>query len=150
MTQTTITITNTVTGQKAQFPPPFNPMSLSKIGVDETFEKEVFVDGVDTFGYGLDGYLTFYELKDFLRSYQNRQNPFHFDYMMLGRLQEDCNYYLGNGNGDENRLWADNVEAQIAEMKKIWKKFPQGEKPEWLTWEEILEYEKKMEQRKYL
>ena len=70
--------------------------------------------------------------------------------MMLGRLQEDCNYYLRNGNGDENRLWADNVEAQIAEMKKIWKKFPQGEKPEWLTWEEILEYEKKMEQRKYL
>ena len=44
--------------------------------------------------------------------------------MMLGRLQEDCNYYLGKGNGDENRLWADNVEAQIAEMKKYGKSFP--------------------------
>ena len=76
MTQATITITNTVTGQKAQFPPPFNPMSLSKIGVDETFEKEVFVDGVDTFGYGLDGYLTFYELKDFLRVIKIDRTPF--------------------------------------------------------------------------
>ncbi|MFS9227530.1 hypothetical protein [Streptococcus gordonii] len=36
MTQATIIITNTVTEQKAQFPLPFDPMSLSKIGVDET------------------------------------------------------------------------------------------------------------------
>ncbi|WP_263281044.1 LPD11 domain-containing protein [Streptococcus sanguinis] len=29
-------------------------------------------------------------------------------------------------------------------MKKLWKKFPEGEKPEWLTWEEILQYERRM------
>ncbi|MDW7798757.1 LPD11 domain-containing protein [Streptococcus canis] len=143
-----ITITNPTTRQRAQFPLPFSLRSLSKIGIDETFEKQVFVEGVDTFGYGVDGYLTLYELKSFLRDYKNRQNPYHFDYMMLSRLQEDCDIYLRNG--DENRLWAENVEAQIAEMKKIWKKFPETEKPNWLTWEQLLRYEQKMKRRKYL
>jgi hypothetical protein len=28
-------------------------------------------------------------------------------------------------------------------MKKLWKKFPEDLKPQWISWEEILEYEKK-------
>ena len=139
-----ITIINTLTKQQAQFPLPFRLSSLSKIGVDETFEGVVFVDGVETFDYGLDGYLTFYELKDFLQHYINQQNPYYSNYMMLSRLQQDCDYFLGYGGRYEPQLWAGSVEGQIAEMKKLWQSFPEQEKPEWLTWEQILDYEKKM------
>ena len=29
-------------------------------------------------------------------------------------------------------------------MKRMWISFPDGEKPEWLTWDQILAYEKSM------
>lgn len=67
-----------------------------------------------------------------------------FNYMMLSRLQSDCNYYLGNGGRNIKSLWADDEEEQIDEMKKIYNSFDDDKKPEWLTWEEILEYEKQM------
>lgn len=67
-----------------------------------------------------------------------------FNYMMLSRLKSDCDYFLGFGNHYEGQLWAKSVPDQIAEMKKIWNLFSDDKKPEWLTWEEILDYEKKM------
>lgn len=138
-------VRNTQTGQRAVFPLPFLIGDLEKIGVSENFEGLLFVDGDDdTFGYGSDGYLTVEELRAYLQDYKNRQNPYHFDYMMLSRLQSDCDYFLGYGRFDENRLWAGSVPDQIAEMKKIWKKFPKDEKPEWLSWAYILRYERKM------
>jgi hypothetical protein len=138
-------ITNTRTGQKAKFSLPFPIRQLSKIGVDENFEGELYVDGEDdTFGFGVDGYLTVEELWEYLIDYENRQNPYHFDYMMLSRLQQDCNYFLGYGNRYEEHLWAGNVAGQITEMKRIWRKFPEDSKPEWLTWEGILDYERRM------
>lgn len=62
--------------------------------------------------------------------------------MMLSRLVSDCEYYLGNGNRYPKNLWAKSESEQIEEMKKIWNLLE--EKPEWLTWEQILEYEKQM------
>lgn len=67
-----------------------------------------------------------------------------FQYMMLGRLRSDCDYYLGYGNRNPGRLWAGTPQKQIEEMKKIWLEFADNEKPQWLTWEQILEYEKQM------
>lgn len=63
-----------------------------------------------------------------------------FNYMMLDRLRADCEYYL-NGNRNAKHLWARDEEKHIAEMKRIWNWFPDDKKPEWLTWEQILEYE---------
>jgi hypothetical protein len=65
-----------------------------------------------------------------------------FDYMMLDRLRSDNDYYLGYGNRSERNLWAGNVNDQIDEMKRIWNKLKV--KPEWLSLEDILEYERKM------
>ena len=65
-----------------------------------------------------------------------------FNYMMLGRLKQDCDYFLGHGNGYEKHLWAGNVEDQIAKMKELYNKVP--EKPEWLSSEDIDKYEKDM------
>jgi hypothetical protein len=67
-----------------------------------------------------------------------------FNYMMLGRLQSDCEYYLSYGNRSERQLWAGSVEGQIKEMKRIWHSLPEDKKPEWLSMEDILEYERKM------
>jgi hypothetical protein len=67
-----------------------------------------------------------------------------FDYMMLSRLESDCKYYLGNGNRNKKHLWAGDAKAQIKEMKKLYNELPENRKPEWLTYEEILEYEKLM------
>lgn len=72
-----------------------------------------------------------------------------FNYMLLGRLASDCDYYLGNGNRHDKRLWAGNVDAQIKEMKRLWNGFPKDAKPEWLSMDDILTYEKKMKNQHY-
>lgn len=61
---------------------------------------------------------------------------------MLSRLESDCKYFLGNGNRHEGHLWANSVAGQIEEMKSIWNSLI--EKPEWLTMEQIQEYEAQM------
>lgn len=81
------------------------------------------------------------EYKDILQSDEK------FRYQLLGRLQSDCEYYLGYGNRSKNRLWAEDEVEQIKVMKALWNKFGDDEKPEWLTWNDILEYEIKMTEK---
>lgn len=66
-----------------------------------------------------------------------------FRYGMLNRMQTDCEYFLGYGYRNEKHLWAGDVATQIDYMKQLYNSF--DEKPEWLTWEEILSYEKQMQ-----
>lgn len=75
---------------------------------------------------------------------ESTQSDQQFDYMMLGRLASDCEYFLGNGSGSENSLWAHSVDKQIEEMKRIWNVLVV--KPEWLSMEDILSYEKRMKE----
>ena len=67
-----------------------------------------------------------------------------FNYMMLGRLESDCKYYLGYGYRNAKHLWAGNEEEQINKMKELYNSFADDKKPEWLTYEQILQYEKAM------
>lgn len=69
------------------------------------------------------------ELPDFSKE------PDIFKYQLLGRLQMDCEYYLGYGDRDESKLWAKNVDRQIEIMKNIYESI--DEKPEWINLEEI-------------
>jgi len=62
--------------------------------------------------------------------------------MLLSRLQQDNEYFLNHGNRSIKRLWAGSVKDQIEKMKELWNSVE--EKPEWLSWQEILDYEKKM------
>lgn len=71
-------------------------------------------------------------------------NNLRFNYMMLDRLRQDCNYYLGYADRNKNVLWAKDEIEQIKEMKRIYNIFPENKKPEWLTLEDILNYETKM------
>ena len=72
------------------------------------------------------------------------RHPRERDYMMLSRLQMDCNYFLGNGNGYEGHLYYKSVEEHCDEMEKLWNSFADEDKPEWLTMEQIKEYREKM------
>lgn len=68
-----------------------------------------------------------------------------FRYQLLSRLKSDCDYYLGNGNRFEDHLWAGDVEGHIESMQRLWDSFSENEKPEWLTQEDILEYQQQMQ-----
>ncbi|MFU2124488.1 LPD11 domain-containing protein [Ornithobacterium rhinotracheale] len=64
--------------------------------------------------------------------------------MLLARMQSDCEYYLDYGGRDPKRLWAGDEERQIDLMIKLHDSFKEGEKPQWLTMDKILEYKKEM------
>lgn len=72
------------------------------------------------------------------------KRPEEFRYQLLGRCQCDCLYFLGFGNRSNHRLWAGNVPDHIETMKKLWDSVPEERKPEWLSYEEILEFEAAM------
>jgi hypothetical protein len=65
-----------------------------------------------------------------------------FSYMMLSRLVSDCKYYSRHPH--PKHLWAGNVIGQITEMKRLWNELPLNKKPEWLSMEDILEWEIKL------
>lgn len=67
-----------------------------------------------------------------------------FRYMLLSRMKSDCDYYLGNGSRHAKHLWAGDEVKQIVYMKALWNSFGENDKPEWLTYEQILEYEEKI------
>lgn len=79
------------------------------------------------------------------KKYFENYNEPEFLYQMLGRLESDCKYFLGNGNGAEKHLWALSVDNQISAMKEIYNKLE--EKPEWLSLEQINNYEKEMKDK---
>ena len=59
---------------------------------------------------------------------------------MLSRLKMDCDYYLGTYGCTS--LWGVTIQKHIAEMRRLYDFVP--EKPEWLTIEDIDEYERRM------
>lgn len=63
-----------------------------------------------------------------------------FRYMMLSRMKQDCDYYLGYGNRSTNHLWAGDEVDQLANMKAILDTFEKDDKPEWLTESDLLDY----------
>lgn len=76
-------------------------------------------------------------------NFENKQAN-KFDYMMLSRLQSDCEYFLKNGNGFVGHLYYKDVDRHIEEMKKIYNSFSKEERPEWISLEEIDSYQEKM------
>lgn len=70
------------------------------------------------------------------------QQSTRYRYNMLDRMREDCEYFIGKVGCRPTALWMGDVDAQITIMKAIWNSFE--EKPEWLSMEQIEEYERKM------
>lgn len=79
---------------------------------------------------------------------EDKNDRKEFNYMLLDRLRNDCEYFLNYGNGYEPNLWAGDIDSQISKMKKLYNSFADDEKPEWITIEDINNYEKKMKELK--
>jgi len=75
-----------------------------------------------------------------LQEVLNRDEQFR--YMLLGRLEEDCKFYLGYGARNPKKLWALEEKEHIQYMKALHNSFE--EKPEWLSYNQIEKYEKEM------
>ena len=69
-------------------------------------------------------------------------NSPEFLYSLLSRMQSDCEYFLGCGNRCEKYLWGLTVNEHIEYMKMIYNYLEN--QPEWLSMNDILDYEKKM------
>lgn len=74
----------------------------------------------------------------------SKENDSSFKYQMLDRLKSDCKYFLGNGNGCCKYIWNNNVEDHIQEMKNIYNSFADEDKPDWISLDDINEFESKM------
>lgn len=85
-----------------------------------------------------DCYATLHVYKEINEVIKNQKS----EYMLLGRLQMDCNYYLGAGNRNPKHLWAGTPKEQIEKMKELYSKLVV--KPEWLSEKNISDYEKAM------
>lgn len=79
---------------------------------------------------------------DILEKFNLQGHDSTFYYQFLGRLRSDCEYYLGNGGRYHGHLWTKDEYDQIELMRAIWKLLPK--KPEWLTWEQINEYARRV------
>ena len=85
-----------------------------------------------------DCYATLHVYKEINEVIKNQKS----EYMLLGRLQMDCNYYLGAGNRNSKHLWAGTPKEQIEKMKELYSKLVV--KPEWLSEKNISDYETAM------
>ena len=65
-----------------------------------------------------------------------------FNVMLFGRLQQDCEYYLGYGGRQKKHLWAGDEAEQIQTMKDLYAGF--AVKPDWLDMAGIERYEMQM------
>lgn len=80
-----------------------------------------------------------------MRMEEIRRSASEFLYQLLGRLQSDCKYYLGNGGHYAGHLWARNEREHIETMRNIFRRLCEiGGAPEWITMEEIDEYAEQM------
>lgn len=95
-----------------------------------------------------------YEIINPFSEREKREKEYEFQYMMLSRLRGECIAYFGN-TGDEGQdgmdcryrneqfIWGKDIKVLVAEIKRLWEQIPADIKPEWLTWEQITEYERR-------
>lgn len=67
-----------------------------------------------------------------------------FRYKLLSRMQQDCEYYLGNGNRNPKHLWALEEVEHIKNMISLYNSFSFEDKPEWLTIEQLDNFSKEL------
>lgn len=73
-----------------------------------------------------------------------RSSP-EFLYQLLGRMQSDCDYYLGYGGRYAGHLWALDEREHIETMRNIYRHLCEiGGAPDWISMEDINAYAEQM------
>lgn len=113
----------------------FTPLSAFVSGIIKRVDA---LDFLDNMGWDED-------TKNFLyRILNSAKKCDSLAYQFLGRLQADCNYYLGYGKRRDSVLWFLNEKNHITFMFYLWASFPADSKPEWLTFGDLMYYEKEI------
>lgn len=112
---------------------------------DESIEGEIVLY---TCGNAIDGDMGFPIGNEVSVTFTSKRKiipkELRFNYMLLSRLQSDCEYYLGYGGRCKDKLYCGDEQEQIDKMKELYNGFLGGEKPEWIDLNRISEYEKEM------
>ena len=74
----------------------------------------------------------------------SNEKDYKFQYMLLGRLIRDVEYFLGFGSLSNKHLYMGNIDDQITKMKEIYNLIPNDIKPQWIDISRIDKYEKDM------
>ncbi len=78
-----------------------------------------------------------------------------FQNMMLSRLQEETEAYLGKtGNPEKDKvdcryrnpshIWGDTIEDNVNEMERLYNTIPSNAKPKWLSFDDIKNLREKL------
>lgn len=116
-------------------------IDTERIAYRNTYEDGKRIESVKVYDPYNDG---FYTVGSETVYYEPLPEEKAYEYSMLARLKSDCEYFLGYGGRTEKYLWAGNVADHITEMRNRWNAFADDEKPEWLTMEDIDDYERRM------
>ncbi len=68
----------------------------------------------------------------------------NFRLLLLGRMVNDCKYYLGNGNRHTKDLWALDETTHINYMRAIYDSLPEDRRPKWASPDVIDDFAFKM------
>lgn len=105
---------------------------------------EDFMDDFDTFEQDIKNKPSIHDIYEnsnvIIESNYEKDPVLKANYMLLGRLQSDCEFFLDREFGHQNRLWAKDVESQIEKMKELWHSFPEDKKPKWISLDKIEYY----------
>lgn len=117
----------------------------------DTFKHQLGLKKKELDYFGIDLEESLQESKEYTKVEENKlkenNTNLEYKYMLLDRLKQDCKYFLGNGNGNaEHSLWAKDIDEQIEKMKEIYNSFSEEEKPDWITLEDIDNFEKRMKE----
>ena len=117
----------------------------------DTFKRQLGLKKKELDYFGIDLEESLQESKEYTKVEENKlkenNTNLEYKYMLLDRLKQDCKYFLGNGNGNaEHSLWAKDIDEQIEKMKEIYNSFSEEEKPDWITLEDIDNFEKRMKE----
>ena len=94
-------------------------------------------------------FLTYYVFEKINRGENMKENldisnmDNSFKYRLLDRMKSDCEYYI-NGAKSNKHLFMQNPQAQIKAMKDIYNSFSEKDVPEWISMEDINNYERQM------
>ena len=95
-----------------------------------------------------------FEITNPLTEKERRMRAYQFQYMILSQMSNDAEGYFGKSGDPErdkfdcryrnrNFIWGQDIHVLINGLKEYWNKIPEDLKPEWLTWEQIEEWEEK-------
>ncbi len=138
MKELVVPVTNVRTNQTMEFVYPFTVSDFKKVGVKGSWEVCLYCPHIGEELYCADEIVVhFAELVDYYK-------PCWLERQQLGKLNELGHLYVREGCKYNRYLTRGTPESHIAEMKRLWEKISEYYENYHVTWEDILNLERKL------